>query len=142
MSAVIVDDHLVRDLLTNQAPSALTRHVESATVYTTNLWYLRLCRSVAASTGGRLTHALTLSQRQALGRQLVALPADIGIVPLADLTWEMAERHTAYPLSVLSCEALVAAERLDAMIYVWQGDDGPHLRQACVDRGVTYRTVP
>ena len=142
MSAVIVDDHFLRDLLTGQATSSLTRHLGSATVYTTNLWYLRLCRSIAASAGGRLTGVLTQSQRQALGRQLVALPSSISIVPLADLAWEMAERHAVYPLSALSCEALAAAERLDAAIYVWQGDDGPHLRGACLDRKVSYRTIP
>ena len=53
------------------------------------------------------------------------MPSHVAIVPVADLAWQMAERHTDFALSTLSCEALVVAERLDASICVWLGDDGP-----------------
>jgi hypothetical protein len=140
VSVVIVDDHLLRDILTNQPTPELTADLRDAEVYTTNLWYLRLCRSVAASAGGRLTRALDANQRRALGRELTIIVPEIGIVAFADLAWQMAERHAEHALSTLSCEALVAADHLSASICVWSGDDGPNLRAACHDRGVSYRT--
>ena len=51
------------------------------------------------------------------------------------------ERHTDFALSTLSCEALVVAERLDASICVWLGDDGPNLRAASQALGIAYRTI-
>jgi len=141
VNAVVVDDHLLRDILTNQPSPELSAELGDAELYTTNLWYLRLCRSVAASTGGQLTGALDEEQRRALGRELIALPPAIGIVPFAEVTWQMAERHTDFALSTLSCEALVAAEHLNASIFVWLGDDGPNLRAACHAVGITYRTI-
>jgi hypothetical protein len=146
VSVVVVDDHLLRDILTDQATPELVAQISDAEVYTTNLWYLRLCRSVAASAGGRLTGALDASQRRALGRELIVIPSDIGIVPFADVAWQMAERHadsasSTRALSTLSCEALVAADQLSAQICVWRGDDGPNLRAACQERDVPYRTI-
>ena len=105
------------------------------------LWYLRLCRSVVASAGGQLTGALDTHQRRALGRELLSMPSHVAIVPVADLAWQMAERHTDFALSTLSCEALVVAERLDASICVWLGDDGPNLRAASQALGIAYRTI-
>ena len=141
MSVVVVDDHLLRDILTKQQTPDLEAKLTDAEVYTTNLWYLRLCRSVATAAGGRLTGALAPPQRQALGRELIRLPSDIGLLPLADVAWQMAERHAEHRLSTLACEALVVAERLDAEICVWSGDDGPNLRAACQQHDVGYSTI-
>ncbi len=141
MSVIVVDDHLLRDILTNQVASQFAAELATAEVYTTNLWYLRLCRSVATAAGGQLTGVLDGGQRRALGRQLIALPEDIGILPFVDVVWRMAERHTEHALSALSCEALVVAEHLGAEIHVWAGDDGPNLRAACGELGVPYQTV-
>ena len=69
------------------------------------------------------------------------MPSHVAIVPVADLAWQMAERHTDFALSTLSCEALVVAERLDASICVWLGDDGPNLRAASQALGIAYRTM-
>lgn len=140
MTAIVVDDHLLRDILTNQSSADLIAEIGEAHIYTTNLWYLRLCRSVVASRGGQLTGALSATQRRALGRNLVELPSTIQIVPLIDLAWQMAQRHTEFALSTLSCEALVAAEHLDATLCVWSGDDGPNLRAASHTLGISYST--
>jgi hypothetical protein len=101
---------------------------------------------VAASTGGWLTGALDATQRRALGRELITIPPDIGIVPFADMAWQMAKRHgdsasLTHALSTLSCEALVAADHLGAQICVWSGDDGPNLRAACQEHDVPYFTI-
>lgn len=141
MSPVVVDDHLLRDILTSQTVPELEAVLTTTEVYTTNLWFLRLCRSVATSTGGRLTGALAPRQRQALGRELIRLPADVRILPFTDVAWQMAERHSKHPLSTLSCEALAVAERLDAEICVWSGDVGPKLQTACQELGVSYRLI-
>jgi len=141
MSVVVVDDHLLRDILTNQPSPQLETKISAAQVYTTNLWYLRLCRSAAAASGGSLTGRLDVRQRQALGRELLRLPADIAILPFADLAWKMAERHTEQALSTLSCEALVVANQLAAEICVWSGDVGPNLRAACQRVDVSYQAI-
>jgi hypothetical protein len=41
----------------------------------------------------------------------------------------------------LGAEAVAAAEHLDAALYVWDGDDGPAIRQAARAAGVEYRTI-
>jgi len=40
VSAVVVDDHLLRDILTDQPSPELTIELGDAELYTTNLWYL------------------------------------------------------------------------------------------------------
>lgn len=141
MNAVIVDDHLLRDILAEQVSTELSDLLAQADTYTTNLWYLRLCRGVASSAGGQLTGGLGPVRRRGLGRALTSLPSYIRVVPFAQLAWRMAERHAEHALSTLSCEALVAAEHLDASIAVWERDDGPHLRAACSTAGIGYRTL-
>jgi len=46
-----------------------------------------------------------------------------------------------FALSTLSCQALGAAEHLNASICVLLGDDGPSLRTASQAVGITYRTI-
>jgi hypothetical protein len=54
----------------------------------------------------------------------------------------MAELAESQRLSTLGAEAVAAAEHLGASLYVWEGDDGPGIREAARASGVTYRTIP
>jgi hypothetical protein len=135
MTTAVLDDHLLRDHLAGRpVPGA----DEPAT---TNLFYVRLCRSVVAAPGGALTGGWSPAERQALGRTLVAGPAEVSIVPMAELAFRMAELAADHGLSTLGAEAVAAAERLGVPLQVWAGDDGPRIRSAAAAVGVEYRTV-
>lgn len=138
---VVLDDHLVRDLLADRRSPALTRLVRSQAVATTNLYYLRLCKSAVAARGGKLTGGWPATERRALADALVALPDDVEIVPLRALAFRMAELSADHRLSALGGEAVAAAEHLGATLAVWEGDDGPQIGAAAAAVGVRYRTV-
>ena len=55
MSRVILDDHLLRDLLADDAGPPLRETLAASSPATTNLYLVRLCRSVVRSAGGALT---------------------------------------------------------------------------------------
>jgi hypothetical protein len=133
VSTAVLDDHLLRDHLAGRAL------VDAPA--TTNLYYVRLCRSVVAAPGGALTGAWSASERQALGRTLVGLPDDVSIVPMAELAFRMAQLTAEHGLSTLGAEAIAAAEHLGLPLQVWAGDDGRRIRSAAEAVGVAYQTV-
>ena len=57
------------------------------------------------------------------------------------LAYRMAEIASAHRVSTLGAEAVAAAERLDAPLCVWSGDDGPGIRAAMSALEQDYRTV-
>ena len=141
MTRAVFDDHLLRDLLADEAGgelvTLLTRHEPA----TTNLYYLRLCRSAVSARGGSLTGSWPVERRRELARSLVALPETIEIVPMRGLAFEMAALVDAHPVSTLGAEAVAAAMELEAPLCVWAGDDGAGIRSAAASAGVTYLTV-
>jgi len=141
MSRAVLDDHLLRDLLADDASTGLTQILADHEPATTNLYLVRLCRSVVTAPGGALTGAWPTSARRELGRRLVALPEEIAVVPVRAIAFRMAELADAHRLSALSAEAAAAAEHLDAPLCVWTGDDGPRLRAAITAIGGEYRTI-
>lgn len=141
MSNVVLDDHLLRDLLADNVTSELAQVLVDHEPATTNLYLVRLCRSVAAAAGGALTGSWPVSARRELGRQLVALPDDVAVVPMRTLAFRMAELANEHRLSTLSSEAAAASEHLQAPLCVWIGDDGPRLRSAMASIGGEYRTI-
>jgi hypothetical protein len=139
---VLLDDHLLRDWMVGP-DAALRRAIGGEDVASTNLWYARLCRSAARVSGGALVGRLSIEQRRALVASLVALPADVTIVPMRDVAWPMGALTAEHSgLSTLGAEAVVAAEVLDARILTSSLDDGPGIRACCRQRRIGYRTVP
>jgi hypothetical protein len=141
MSHVVLDDYLLRDLLSDESPTALRRILRTRNPATTNLYYLRLCRSVVASTAGALTGSWPDEARRELGRALVRLPDEIRVVSIRVIGFEMAELATNYGLSSLGAEAVASARTLDAPLYVHESNHGPRIHAAADAVGVTYRTV-
>ena len=128
---VLLDDHLLRDWLAGPDP-ALRRAVRRDELATTNLWYARLCRSAAARRGGTLLGQWDPTERDALVAALVALPDEIGVVPMRELAWRMGKLVSEHHgLSTLGSEAVAAAEALGARVLVSSRDDGPGVREAC-----------
>lgn len=58
MRQVLLDNHLLRDLLIGETSPALERVLEEHVPATTNLYLTRLCRSVVSAAGGSLTTGL------------------------------------------------------------------------------------
>ncbi|HEX3427141.1 MAG TPA: hypothetical protein VHT30_13480 [Acidimicrobiales bacterium] len=52
MTLAVLDDHLLRDLLADEASRDLLRVLDAYEPATTNLYHLRLCKSVVAARGG------------------------------------------------------------------------------------------
>ena len=140
MRRAVLDDHLLRDLLTRRIGLGLEAVLRDHEPATTNLYFLRLCKSVSRAEGGALTGSLPPTVRLALGQRLTALPAEIQVVPMRGLAFRMAELAATHRLSNLGAEAVAAAEYLEAPLCVWAGDDGPHTRAAMTAVG-EYRTI-
>ncbi len=141
MKKVVLDDHLLRDLLADDLSAALTRLLSTHDPCTTNLYLLRLCKSVASARGGQLTGSWTPEQRLALGRTLVTVTSSIEIVPMQFLTMRMAEIALAHRVSSLGAEAIAAAEYMQGPLAVWVGDDGVGIRTTAKANRVTYRII-
>ena len=141
MTRAVLDDHLLRDLLADDVPVELDAILADHEPATTNHYLYRLCKSVVSAAGGALTGAWNPEQRRALGSRLVALSADVEVVPMRTLAYRIAELAGAYRVSTLGAEAVAAAENLDAPLCVWFGDDGPAIRGAMEALGRDYRTV-
>jgi len=142
MSQVVLDDHLLRDFLVGEQERRLAQLVEHNELATTNLFYVRLCRSVIASRGGRLTGDWPAERRRELGRSLLELPESILILPMRLIGYRLAELAASHRVSTLGAEAVAASEYLGASLCVWEGDDGPGIRKAARAAGVSYRTLP
>ena len=107
------------------------------------LYLVRLCRSVVAARGGKLTGSWSADARRELGRSIVAADNDddIEVVPMRALAFRMAELASVHRLSSLGAEAVAASEYLNAPLCVWDGDDGPRIRTAMAAIGGDYLTV-
>ena len=139
---VVLDDHLLRDWLARR-DNALAAAVNDERVATTNLWYVRLCKSAARAQGRALLAGWGPNERRALIAGLVALPDDIVVLPMRQLAWTMAELAADQSgLSTLGAEAVAAALELEARVLVSARDDGPGVRQCCFTLGVTYEALP
>ncbi len=142
MRRAVLDDHLLRDLLADDAPSALHDVLTDHEPATTNLYLYRLCRSVASAKGRALTGGWDAGRRRALGARLLALPDEVEVLPIRVLAFRMAELADTHRLSTLGAEAVAAAEHLAAPLCVWAGDDGPGIRAAMAVIAGDYRTIP
>lgn len=141
MAAVLLDDHLLRDWLAGP-DTALKRAVGRSEVATTNLWYVRLCKSAAGHGGGALLGSWSGKERDAAIAGLIALPESISVVAMTDLAWRMGQLvHEHVGLSSLGSEAVAAAERLGARLLVSSRDDGPGIRNACGALNIRHRAL-
>jgi hypothetical protein len=138
---VLLDDHLLRDWMAGPDP-ALRRAVGSEELAATNLWYARLCKSAARSTGGALLGQLPAAERRAVVAALIRLPDSIAVVPMRDLTWRMGTLVAEHSgLSTLGSEAVAAAEALGARVLASSRDDSPGIRRCCTHLAIRYSTI-
>lgn len=140
---VVVDDHILRDVLVDRMPRTVQQLAGDAPIATTNMYYARLCKSAAAAKSvGRLLGDWPQELRAALMGTLVSLPEAVQVLPMREVAWEMAEVMAEYGgVSLLGAEAVVAARRFGATLCVSSEDDGPGIRAAAKGVGVRYRAV-
>ena len=91
MTKALLDDHLLRDFLAGDVGPALGLVLRDHELATTNLYLYRLSKSVVSARGGALTGSWSPERRRALGRVLLALPAEVEVVPMRLLTDRMTE---------------------------------------------------
>ncbi len=91
MTRALLDDHLLRVFVADDVGTALGLVLRDHEPATTNLYLYRLSKSVVSARGGALTGSWSPERRRALGRVLLALPAEVEVVPMRLLTDRMAE---------------------------------------------------
>lgn len=148
MGTVVIDDHLLRDVLVGRRGRDLDGLASG--LATTGLWLFRLTSAWATPAAmGKLSApvaALSVRQQERFVANLVALPDDIEVVHLRHVAWPMAQlqhRHRAdgRPLSAAMVEALAAAHTLGAAIAVAERDVGPNLRAAAAHDEIDFHIV-
>ena len=148
-SVVVVDDHLLRDILTGQRAPDLGG-IAPAGVATTGLWLFRLCASLAEpGPAGKLSAPVAGLPEHVQARfrsRLTALPDGIEVLSMRELAWSMADlqhRHRTQGrgMSAAMVEALAAAKRLNAGITVSKFDIGPNLRASAEAEGVAFHAL-
>lgn len=141
--ALVVDDHLLIDLLAGSVRGWLANEAAQSAVYTTGSWYYRVASAAEHGSGrgslsGRI-EALPEPDRQNVQAQIAALPDSIGLIGPRTLVPVMAGLRTPRQLNYLSSEALALALLTESMIVV--RTDSPPLREACDALHVYYRVV-
>lgn len=148
MATVVIDDHLLRDVLTGARRHDLGGIATG--LATTGLWLFRLSSSFAAPGTIRKLSApvkgLPARMQEQFQAQLTSLPPEIEILHLRDLAWSMAKlqhrhRQRGHQLSAAMVEALAAAHSLGAAIAVSEHDVGPNLRAAALDDDITFHVL-
>lgn len=138
---IVLDDHLLRDWMAGP-DDPLLGAIAGAGVATTNLWYARLCKSAASVGGGSLLGGWTLDRRRAVIAGLMALPEEVEVLPMRQLTWKMGQLIADHDgLSMLGAEAVAAAGALDGRLLVSARDDGPGIRRCCEALHLGYETL-
>jgi hypothetical protein len=149
VASVVLDDHLLRDLLTGERLPDLGGLAPDG-VATTGLWLFRLCSSFADyAVAGKLSAPVAALPDEVQARfrsQLTALPEEIEVLPMRELSWLMAElqnrhRSEGRAMSAVMVEALAAAHRLEAAIAVSKHDIGPNLRAAAKADGIGFHAL-
>lgn len=142
---VLIDDRLLRAVITDAEPSALRRLRRGDPVYTTGHFYVRLCRAIASpSVAGVLSRSLDVmddAERASFVAQLTELPADVGMLPLRELAWRIGQLAGEHRLNVLGLEVLAAAETLGATVCFAAGNEGPMLLEAIENIGLGARVL-
>jgi len=120
VARLVIDDHLLRDVLVGDRPTDLGG-LAAGGIATTGLWLFRLCSALAE-------------------------PPEIDVLPMRDLAWLMAELQTRHraeggTLSAAMVEALAAARRHGGGIAVSRHDVGPNLRAAAQTDQIPFHVL-
>jgi|SRR5882757_7323691 len=131
--SLLVDDQVLAAHLRNRP--VLPRAAAGEDLFTTGLWYVRLCLAVSRRVGGgRLSGPFAVlpeAQRQSAISAVLTLPPEIGLLSLRELgprIGQLSQQHE--PMNILTREALAAAVALDATVVLAAGNENPSLLTA------------
>lgn len=142
--SLVVDDHLLLDLLLGSPSPWLRAESERSAVYTTGSWYYRVALAAKRGSGvGAISRRIatldTEPQRRVLD-WLGQLPDWIGLLGPRLLVPVMAGLDTRAQPNLLAAEALAVALVTDSEVAV--ATDSPLLRGCALDLGIGYRVDP
>jgi hypothetical protein len=140
----VVDDHLLLRILLSDEPREL--RPGGGRLFTTGLWYQRLCRAVGdPSVVGLFSRALGLADQPlaaAVIEAVTRLPDSVELLSLRELAWPMARLvGDGMRLNLMSLEALATAEYLRAELCLAVADDNPPLLAAAQARATPVRLL-
>lgn len=137
---VIVDDHVLADLLLERATGWIADEISRSAVYTTSGWYYRLAHAVHRGTGrGALSRRLQNLSVEQQRERVDDLPEWIGLIGARQLVPVMAALDTSRTLNMLAAEALALGVVTQSTIAV--AVDAPLIREGCRELGLSYRLL-
>jgi hypothetical protein len=135
----LLDDQLLGRVLRGDDPPR-----PGVEVYTTGYWYVRLCQAVlgASERAGVLSGpfaSLPDDARTRAVEALLTLPASIGLLSLRELGPLIGQLRARHDLNILAMEALAAASRLEAEVFL--SAPSPRLLDALEAEGRTATVI-
>lgn len=135
----LLDDQLLGRVLRGDDPPR-----PGVDIYTTGYWYVRLCQAVlgASERAGVLSGpfaSLTDDVRARAIEGLLTLPSSIGLLSLRDLGPVIGRLRARHDLNILAMEALAAATRLEAEVFL--SAPSPRLLDALRAEGRTATVI-
>jgi hypothetical protein len=139
--AIVIDDHLLLDLLADDPDEWLRAEAEHAATYTTAAWYYRLANAAHRGSGtGALSRKLAALPETFRSERIDNLTDRVGLVGPRLLVPVMAALVTQRRPNVLTAEALAVALITDGALVV--STDAQLLRDGASDLGIEYRVLP
>lgn len=143
MNTILIDDHLLLRVLLGNEPLAVRA---GDRVATTGLWYHRLCRALSNDAiAGSLSRQLGGVDEHVAASVIDAvteLPTHVDVLSLRTLGWPMAQLvASGHRLNLLALEAIAAAKRLSAEIWLSPASADSPLRSAAEREAVPVRIV-
>lgn len=138
--AIVIDDHLLIDVLAETASGWLRDHVEHSVIYTTSSWYSRVANAAHRGTGdGTLSRRLSQLPDDFRRERIDNLPDWVGLLGPRMVVPVMASIITRRRPNVLTAEALAVAVVTESWLVV--STDSKLMRDGAGDLGVEYRVL-
>jgi hypothetical protein len=143
---VVIDDHLLREVLLEGEPGWLRRVRRGDALITTGSWYYRLCSAVhdptlAGSLSGPIAD-LPEELRAGVLERVVTLPGSIRLSSMRELAWAASGLGRRHGLNLLAAEALATAVEARAVIATAAANLPPRLGSAADREGIRVVCAP
>jgi hypothetical protein len=143
---VVLDDHLLREVLIDGEPSWVRRLRRQGQLSTTGSWYYRLCSAlqdpdVVGSLSGPIA-ALPHELRVGVIQRVVTLPTSIQLISMRALAWPASGLGRRHGLNLLAAEALGAAVESGSAIATAAPNLSPRLLKAARTENIRVLTPP
>jgi hypothetical protein len=143
---VVIDDHLLREVLLRREPTWVRRVRRGGQLVTTGSWYYRLCSALndpdlAGSLSGPIA-ALPPELSLGIIQRVITLPMSIELISMRELAWPASGLGRRHGLNLLAAEALGAAVECGGAIATAASNLPPRLLDAAVREKVRVLTPP